>query len=708
MATQTRKSYCRFCHNYCALEVDVEDGRATAVRGDASDPIYGGYTCIKGRQLPELHAHPSRLLQPHKRTPDGYQAISSAQAFDEIAERVAQIVERHGPRSVASYCGTYAFQNSAALAVAKSWHYGIGSESFYSSVTIDQPGKFVAMSRSGTWLAGTHGFEDADVVMIVGCNTIVSQYAPFGGLPPWNPVRAFNDARKRGMKVIVIDPRRTDIARRADLHLQVRPGEDPTLLSGILRVILDEGLHDAEFCSEWLDGFDELYAGVRDFDLDFVAQRTRVPLEQIVAAARMFANGRRGIASAGTGPDMAPRANLTEHLLIALNMTCGRVHRAGERLPNPGVLSPQRRRKAQPIAPWPANAAGPRSRVRGLGQLIGEMPTAALSDEILEPGEGQVKALLCIGGNPIVAWPDQQKTERAMGELELLVCVDVRFSATSKLADYVIAPKLTLERADAPVLCDNWYEEPYTHYADAVVDPPPGSDVNEEWELYWELAQRIGSPIALPGGELPMDERPSKADVLELMLPKTRFPWEEIRSHEGGHIYEGVEEIVRPADPGCEARIQLAPDGICEELAEVRGESAIERFSHRLISRRLRHVYNSSGQQLDAIRAKGTTNPAFLNPADLEEIGVASGDIVEIESDHASILGVAQAAEDVPPGVVSMAHAWGDPAVDPKEVREIGSSTNRLVSNERHYDPISGMARQSAIPVNVRHAPEIY
>ncbi len=706
MAIQTRKSYCRFCHNYCALEVDIEDGRAVAVRGDAGDPIYGGYTCIKGRQLPELHAHPMRLLQPHKRQADGsFEPIGSQQALDEISQRVSKIIDESGPRSVASYCGTYAFQNSAALAVAKSWHYGIGSESFYSSVTIDQPGKFVAMSRAGGWHAGGHGFKDADVVMIIGCNTIVSQYSAFGGIPPWNPVRELNEAKKRGLEVIAIDPRRTDLARRADLHLQVRPGEDPTLLSGILRVILEEGLHDKDFCENWVEGLDELHASVRQFDLDYVSQRTRVPIEQIVAAARMFARGRKGVATAGTGPDMAPRGNLTEHLVIALNMACGRVHREGDRLPNPGVLSPQRNRRAQATPPWPSYGSGPRSRVRGLGQLIGEMPTAALSDEILEPGEGQVKALLCIGGNPVVAWPDQQKTVRAMDELSLLVCVDIRISATSKMADYVLAPKLTLERADLPVLCDNWYEAAYTQYAAPVVDPPEGADVLEEWELYWEMAHRMGSQILLPGGPLAMDERPSKDDVLDLITNRKRFPLEQIKSHEGGHIYEGVEEIVGAADPDCEARIQLAPEGITAELAEVRTESGVESFSHRLISRRLRHVYNSSGQQLDAIRAKGTTNHAFINPLDLEEVGVVSGDILEITSSHASILGVAQAAADVPPGVISMAHAWGDPSIDPKEVREIGSSTNRLVSNETDYDPISGMARQSAIPVNLRPAP---
>ncbi|MGH0029214.1 MAG: molybdopterin-containing oxidoreductase family protein [Myxococcota bacterium] len=705
---QTRKSYCRVCHNYCALEVDVEDGRVTSVRGDATDPVYGGYTCIKGRQLPELLRHPARLLRPLRRRPDGsFEEIGREQALDEIAERVGAVVHEHGPRAVASYCGTHAFQNAAALAVSKAWHQGVGSESFYSSVTIDQPGKFIAMSRAGIWSAGSHGFEGADVVMVIGCNTIVSQYAPWGGIPPWSPVKALQDAKRRGMRLIAVDPRRTDVARRADLHLQVRPGEDPTLLAGMLRVILTEGLHDAAFCARWVEGLDALREAVDPFTLDYTARRSGVPAEQVEAAARLFAAGPRGIASTGTGPDMAPRANLTEHLVIALNVVCGRMRRAGEKVTNPGVLTPAPPRKAQPMAPWRAFGAGPRSRVRGLGQVIGEMPTAALSDEILEPGEGQVKALLCIGGNPVVAWPDQAKTVRAMQALDLLVCIDSRLSATSRMADYVLAPALCLERADVPVLTDTWYEKPYSHYATPVVPPPEGAEVVEEWELYTEIARRLGHTIRLGRSELPLDPPPDKETVLEHVVARSRVPLAKLREHEGGRVFPEIEDVVAPADPDCEARFQLAPDGVPEELAAVHGEPLDSRFSHRLISRRLRHVYNSSGRDVPAIRKRGTTNPAFMNPGDIDALGIASGDLVEIASDHASILGVAEAASDVPPGVVSMAHAWGDPAAHDKDVREIGSSTNRLVSNERDFDPISGMARQSAIPVNVRPAPEL-
>jgi anaerobic selenocysteine-containing dehydrogenase len=714
MTITTKKTYCRVCHAYCAMDADVDEtGRLLAVRGDVNDPVYGGYTCIKGRQLPEMLNHPERLRSSLKRTASGdFEEISTQQALDEIAEKLRALIDTNSPRSVASYCGTHSFQNSAQLAVAKGWHAGMESPSFYTSVTIDQPAKFVAMARHGLWSAGGHDFETADVILVVGNNPLVSVFSPYGGIPAFSPSKSLRDAKKRGLKMIVIDPRRTEAARYADIHLAPKPGEDPTLLAGMARVILEEGLYDEAFCAEHVQGLDRLRETVELFTPEYVEARAGVPAEQMIAAARMYAGGTRGGVSCGTGPNMAPHSNVTEHFVLALASLCGRVHREGDKVPNPGILSSSNR-KAQAIAPFKAWGIGADSRVRGLSELfiggVGEMPTAALADEILTPGDGQVKALLCMGGNPVVAWPNQEKVLRAIDSLELMVCVDVRLSATAKLADYVIAPKITLEREDVNILTDSWHSKPYVHYTQAVADP--GFDAIEEWEVYWELAHRLGSPIKLAGGEVPLDERPTKLSVMELVLPKPRIPLAEIRAAEGGQLYEQVDLVVQPADPGNESRLDVGPVAVCEELREIRaeefsttgagyGEDA-DGFSHRLISRRLRQVYNSSGQYLKAVIKQGTTNPAFMHPDDLTSLGLADGDLIEIRSAHASIPAVAEASDEIRPGVISMAHAWGDTPSQDAKVRELGSSTNRLVDDETDYDPISGMARQSAIPVNV-------
>ena len=708
---ETKKSFCRFCHAFCPIEVDVEDNKVIEVRGDASNPVYGGYTCIKGRHLPDQHNHPDRIRTSMKRMPDGsFQPISSEQALDEIAERMSAIIEEHGPRSVATYNGTYAFCNAITLSVSRAWHAGVKSPSYYTSVTIDQPAKAIAASRHGTWMGGSQGFDTADVAMLIGNNPVVSM---FGGVPPFNPWKRLRDAQKRGLKLIVIDPRSSDVAKRADLHLQVRPGEDPTLLAGIIKVMFDEGLVDGDFLAGNATHVEELRQAVDSFDLDYVEERSGVPAALVERAARMFAGAQRGVASSGTGANMAPHPNLTEHFVQSLNTLCGRFLREGEVVPNPGVISPERPFMAQANPPNPAWGKGEPSRVRGLGEVFGEMPTAALSDEIITPGEGRVRALVSVGGNPVGAWPDQLKTIEAMKQLDLNVSIDIRWSQTAKMADYVIAPKLSLERPDLTVLTDSWYPVPYAHYTPAMVEAE--DDVIEEWEFFWNLAHRMGTEIELAGGPMPMDEKPSTDDVLDLITAKSRIPLDRVREADGGAIFEGEEVRVAPKAAGTDARLDVAPADLVEEIAEVRAEPVVEGagyvpgedFSHRLISRRMREFYNSSGRDIAGLTARdGGTNPAFMNPVDGAEWGIADGEVIEIESSRATILGVAAFTDDVPSGVISMAHSWGDVPETDGDVRTIGGSTNRLVNNEEAYDPITGMARQSAIPVNIRPAKE--
>jgi anaerobic selenocysteine-containing dehydrogenase len=712
----THKSFCRICSAFCALEVDVVEGRVRRVRGDASDPIHGGYTCSKGRQVPHQMNGPERLRSAYRRRADGgFDAIATEMAIGEIAERVNAIVARDGARAVAAYMGTASHFNSATNAVVKAWLAAIGSPGYYTSLTIDQPAKIVSVVRHGLWAGGGHSFASADVVLSIGNNPIVSHLSLPGGVPGNNPVKRLNDEQQRGLKIIVADPRRSELAKRADLHLQVRPGEDPTLLAGMVRAILAEELHDAAFCAEYVTGLEALRQAVDGFTPDYVERRTGVAADRMLEAARLFARGPRGMATSGTGPDMAPRPNLTEHLIISLNTLCGRWNREGDPIANPGVLSPALPRPAQAIPrelmpPMLRIGGGPRSRVRSLQQVFGEMPTPALADEILLPGAGQVKALFTIGGNPVAAWPDQRKTLRALDALELHVCVETEWTVSAQHADYVIPAKLPLEREDVTFFADPFYERPYSMYSEAIVEPD--FDAIEDWELFTGIARRMGKPLELPDGKGPIDAAspPSKFALMEQITAGSRVPLAEIRSQPGGHVFDEIDVRASAPIPGVEAKLDVAPEAIPEELREVRSEPVLAlgqygddgSYTHLLISRRLRHVVNSVGQGWPQSRRKGTTNPAFMSHEDFEALGLKPGEVVAIESEHDRILGVVEPSHDLRPGVISMSHAWGEAPERDGEVRDIGANTGRLISTERHYDSITGMARQSAIPVRVK------
>ena len=704
----TRTTFCRVCHAACPMEVDVVANRVTAVRGVPDDPIFGGYTCIKGRQLPDQMRDPGRLRAPLRRRPDGtFEEVSSAAALDEIAARLRVIIDEHGPRAVASYTGTGGFQNSTAVPAAKAFHQAIGSSSFYTSVTIDQPAKGTAPLRTGAWEAGFHDFTTADVLLAVGYNPMVSSYGPVGHLQGTDPFVTLRAARDRGLQLIVVDPRRTELAAQADIHLAIRPGEDPTLLAAMINIVLAEGLHDHAFCEQWVGDLSELANAVAPFTVEHAAARCDVPADDIVAAARMFAAAGRGTCGTGTGPNMAPHSSLTEHLSIVLNVVCGRVNRAGDRLDSGWFLYPETPQRAQVVASRPP-ASGPPARIRGLRGYRGEMPTATLAEEILQPGEGQIRALIVSGGNPAVAWPDQELSLRALQSLDLLVVVDHRMTATAEFADYVIAPTLSLERADVPHLMDRWFRAPYTNYTEAVVERD--GDVLNEWEVFWELARRLGASLPFAGGAAPMDRRPTDDEIIDLAYANSRMPLGDVRANRM-QVHPDRARVVQEADPTCTARFTLAPDDLMAELATVvahQSSAALgvdeAEYPFRLVSRRLKYVLNSLGTELPVLARKGTTNPAYMNPDDLSDLGVRSGDLVTISTPHASLTAVAESAPDVRRGVVSVAHSWGGSSLTDDKVRDIGTPTSRLVSTERGHDPVTGMVVQSAIPVAVAAA----
>ena len=705
---QTTTSFCRVCHASCPLEVDVENNRVIAVRGVMDDPLFEGYTCIKGRQLPDQMADPNRLRAPLRRRPDGtFEQVTSPTALDEIAAELRRIIDTYGPRAVASYTGTGGYQNSVAVPSARAFHDGLGSTSFYTSVTIDQPAKGLAGFRLGGWEAGYNSFTDSDVHMAIGYNPMVSSYGPLGGLQGTNPFVVMRRRKAEGMKLIVIDPRRTELASFADIHLQIRPGQDPTLLAGMIRIVLDEGLQDHDFCERWVSQMGELHASVEGFTLDVVAQRCQLAADDIVAATRMFAAATRGTAGTGTGPNMAARSSLTEHLVVVLNTILGRVNREGDLIENGMLLYPEGPHRAQ-VTPPREPAKGPPSRIRNLRGYRGEMPTATLAEEILTPGEGRIRALIVSGGNPAVAFPDHELTLRALDDLELLVVIDHRMTPTAEFAHYVIAPTLSLERADVPHLMDRWFRAPYTNYTEPVVQRD--GDVLNEWEVFWELASRLGSELPYPGGSPDMQVRPGTDEIIDRSYAGSRMPLDQVRASRR-QVHMDMKMVVQPADDGATARFTPAPDDLMAELASALAEPIsmfaghdVSAFPFRLISRRLKHVLNSTGTELPGLAKKGTTNPAYMNPADLADLGLADGDIVEISSPRAVLHGVVEGADDVKQGVISMAHSWGGRSLTDEKVREIGSPTSRLVSVDVGYDPVTGMVVSSAIPVAVKKA----
>jgi anaerobic selenocysteine-containing dehydrogenase len=691
-------SYCRICSGMCGILVTVEDGRATRIQGDRDNALTSGFTCPKGRAWGDLHAAPDRFRESQRRGPSGeLGAVPVGRAIEEIAERLRAIIDEHGPDSVAFFVGTQSYTSTLTFPFATAWQRALGTHKYFSTNTIDQSAKFVAAERLGSWRGGRQRFEDSDVWLLAGSNPLVSmQGGEVSGFPVHGGPRRLREAQANGMTFIVVDPRRTETATRADIHLQLSPGTDATLYAGLLHVILGEGLHDAEFCSAYVDGLEELRSAVAPASPERVAEVTGVPVEQLLAAARAFGTAARGMATSGTGANMGPESNVAEHLVQALNVVCGRFPRAGDRMaggsliggPKPGTASVR-----PPSRPWDS---GFRSRVGGYGMLYGnQLPTGILPDEILQPGADRVRALVVSGGNPASCIPDQRRAVEALTSLELLVTVEPYPTETAKLADYVIAPALGLERADHTRPNESWFSEDFGQFTEAVLAKPDG--VIEDWEFWLRLGQAMGMTLQIGRRAWgPGDEVPTSADLLESFGSRARIPLEEIRRHPHGVRVDDLEPVLVEAGTGASRFDLCAPDVAAEVAAALASPVAATR-PFRLIVRRNKESMNTLGRRMVGDRH----NPLHVHPDDLVTLGVVAGDVVEVESDHGQIRAVVEPDTTARPGVVSMTHCYGDLPGNDEDPRTFGSNPARLLSHEVGIQAINAMPQMTAVPVSL-------
>jgi anaerobic selenocysteine-containing dehydrogenase len=722
------KSFCRACINSCPTLVEVRDGRLYAATGDPDNATFAGYSCIKGRAQPALHNHPQRLLHSQKRLPDGrYTAISSATALDEIAERLQRILEHFGPRSLASYAGTFAFANATSVPFLSAFMQAVGSTMVFTPITIDKPGKPLARALHGTWMAPLQGYQDPDVALIIGANPFKSYY----GVACGHPAKWLGEQLARGMELLVIDPRRSDLAKRATLFLQPRPGTDPAILACLIHVILAEELFDHEFVHENARNLEQLREAVAPFTPQLVGALADVDAADLVAAARTFARAGRGYVACGVGPGFSKSSTLVEYLALVLETLCGHWLRAGEKVARTTTLLPSAPCRAQAQDPTPAYGLGEVLRVGGLTETTAGMPTGALADEILLDGEGQVRALFSLGGNPVLAWPDQLKAIEALEALDLLVQFDPWMSATARMADYVIAPPLQYEvpamttGMDFAIAAPTYYgpAESYAQYSPAIVAPPAGSDVIAEWEFLYGLAQRLGLALELRGPSLSphasgsgylldMKNKPDGDALLELLAGGGRVPLEEVKRHPSGATFPDPPQFVADKEPGWTGRLELANDDMMRDLANelpvanapTDGGAQPANLPFRLIGIRVQSMYNSTLNDASTNRGRAY-NSAHMHPDDLRRLGLRSGDVARIASARAMIDAIVEADDTLRHDLVAMAHGFGDAPSRDSEMRAIGSPVGRLLDGADIADPYVGMPRINDIPVDVRPLP---
>ena len=547
------------------------------------------------------------------------------------------------------------------------------------------------------------------MILTHGANTMVSHLGvPNVPVQALNPGKNLKKFQAMGQKLIVVDPRKTETARLADLHLQIIPGEDATLYAGFINLLFENNWVDQEFCARFAQNVETLRNAVSAFTPDYVANRTGIPVEQMQEAARLFGTANKPNAGCNTGPAMAPDSNLADFLLECMNVLRGGYRRAGEAVLNRWPLSGMQ--FIEDVMPahrsW---ESGPKCGTQDVGHIMGEFPTALLPDEILQSGKEKIRALVVFGGNPAMGLADPEKTLFAFQDLELMVSLDHRLTETGKLSDYVIATSTQYERHDLTSLHESMMEKSFVQYFPPVVNKP--DTVVHDWEFFWRVSRSMGLQLEykyalmganygdLPGGTpLNMENPPDPEELLRQLCEEKNLDFDMLKQCENGFVLDEAVTVQKPAQYSG-AKLDVCPDDIAQDIERLRNKAELQ-SDYRLTVRRAITAMNSHYRDSDYAQKKFPSNFAYMNPVDMNDEGLADGTAINIESEHGSIIGIARQDASLRRGVISMSHCFGalNPDEDPEG--EMGGHTSRLIPlDPERSESINFMPHMSGIAV---------
>jgi anaerobic selenocysteine-containing dehydrogenase len=656
-SVRTVRSFCRICTSVCGILVDVEGDVVTRVRGDREHPLSQGYTCPKGRALPQMHHHPDRIDRPQMRTDGGLQDTTWEACLDDLGARMRSVIDRHGPEAVGIFFGTGVGMDATGTRVAEALHAAIGTPARFSPLTIDGTAKPLISDLVGGFvgLSGRPDYDNVDFIVFVGTNPVISHGHAIAVPNPTGTVRAI---AKRG-QVWVIDPRRTETARLATHHLAPRPGTDHAVLAYLVRETLRGGADPGVLVQD--SGL--LTSAVEPFTLAHTARLADVAPEELIRLRDAIRSAHRVAIETGTGVTMtADKANVTQWLAWVLMILTGSMNQPGGIWFHPGFAY-QLDGFELPISP-PDGTFGPGPRSRPETQsFMGEWPCATLADEI---EAGNIRAVLNLGGSLLTSFPNTTALESALRKLEVLATTEIIANDTVALSTHVLPTNDQLERPDITIW-DALSSRVSAQHTPAAVAPI--GDRRSMWWFLAELGRRLGHDVA--------DPHQSDETILAGLTAAARCSFSELA--ESGWVDAGHD---LPA-PWVERHIErmggwrLAPRILVDQLAKLRETAPLV-----LIPRRQMRRLNA---QLDFL---GESAEVFIHPDDGAAAGVVDGAEVTVRSAHGELTGVARLDPAIRRGAVSAPHGHVEANVN-------------LLTDKNDIDALTGMVRYSGVPVSV-------
>lgn len=724
MATHVehKVTFCRICEPLCGMIATVEDGKLVALRPDKEHPLSAGFACQKGIAFTEVVNDPDRVTTPLRRTPDGFEPVSWDEALGDIAGRLSAVLRDHGAGAVGWYMGNPGAFSYAHVLSIMAFIKGIGRGThFYTASSQDTNSRLMASQL----LYGTPtsvpipDLTRTDLLVLMGANPVVS-HGSFLTAPRIKDL--MHDIVKRGGRVVVVDPRKTETAAQFE-WCGIVPDTDALMLLSLLQVMFAEGLAHSGGIRLVVDDVDWLRAQVAPFTPEATAPQTGVDPDIVRGLARDLAATPRAAVYGRLGTCVGRYGTLTSYLIDVVNLVAGNLDKPGgsvisglgmpaQRLVNIGMGALLRRTYRRR-----------RSRIGGFRAIIGSEPAALMAKEMTTPGPRQIRAMFISAGNPVLSVPNGDELETALDGLDLSVALDFYLTETTSHCDYVLPVTTMYERDDFPLTFQPFQATPFRQATEAVVAPV--GQARQEWEIVGDLIGRLAGESRVFGALTaasralrklgsPFTPRMFADGIIRVAAGGDRFGLRRgglsfsRLSHDHAHgrvlspnLRTGV---LKEAISYLDGRIHVQHDDIAAEIAALRTPEHAQDYPLRLIGMREPRSENSWMHNAPLLMRGDRGQHGLMNADDAAELEIGDGSEIQVSSAYGTITIPVTLTKDIMPGVIAVPHGWGHKGTGGWRVanKAGGTNVNLLTSSEPgDVESLSGMAWLTGVPVRV-------
>ncbi|WP_032402502.1 molybdopterin-dependent oxidoreductase [Rhodococcoides fascians] len=702
---------CNLCEAICGLEFTVENDAVVSIRGDEKDPLSRGHICPKALSLIDLHADTDRLTTPVKRVGDKWEKIGWSEAYDLVVEGLVSTRKKYGRNAVGVYQGNPNVHSMGAMTHGIPFTSLLRTRNRYSATSLDQlPHQLVDHLLYGhQLLLPIPDIDRTDFFLVLGGNPMASNGSMMTVPDFAKRARAL---RKRGGRLVVVDPRKTETADIADTHFFVRPGSDALLLLAMIHTIVADG---AVKVADYIDGADRLADLVAEFTPEAVAPVVGISADEISTLARDFAAAKSAVAYGRMGVSTQQFGTVCQWAIQVLNIVTGNLDRPGGAM----VTDPAIDLISQGIVgrghfdKW-------RSRVRDLPEFAGEFPCSTLVDEITTEGKDQIRAMAVLSGNPVLSMPGGTTLNDAFAALDFMVSFDFYINETSRHAHVILPPTMSLERDHYDLIFNSFAVHNTAKYMPAVL--PKQADAKHDWEIFRDLSLRYKNRMAgstvdrLKARVSPKSIigearlRLSPARTLDILLRGRRkgLSLSKLRANphgiDLGPLRPGFPQKLKTRDK----RVQLIQDVVVTELpalVDLMHSGAVPSGDELLMIGRRHLRSNNSWMHNTARLTKGKARHQLLaHPDDLAHRGIEDGSMVSVTSAAGTVDIEVAASEKMMPGVVSMPHGFGHqrPGVQLSVATTVQGPSVNDITDPGRVDAVSANAILNGVPVQVR------